>query len=420
MSQRRSPPSLAYPCALALAIAIVSLLSLLANPIPANWDALYYIDMAESGLRDNPHLTAPFAYRPAMPMLARFVASALSLPLASGFAIVGWISGVAFLMAVFVLARSFTRRLGHALLPMVLLGSYFTHVKIALHFYAFVDVAAYPLMVLAFWALVQRRIGLCIAISCVGLLFKEFLAIPLLLAVVQLGLRAVRQRSARNVAFFTLAAALGVTAIVLPRVLIPVSTTAQFVDPINDPTTLRRLLDAPLDELRNFNIVYALVGCWLPTLVLMTRKRFDRLWSDLDEADALWPVLGTIALVLLLTMYGGTNVTVFVGYMVGAQALVLALLLRRGVGRLEAAWAVVATVAYNKLLLSIPSPDADFGAYIDFYGGWSSRVTMSSVTRLVECAAFVAVGAVLRGVVARLPERRAAAAAAAAASERHA
>jgi hypothetical protein len=208
-----------------------------------------------------------------------------------------------------------------------------------------------------------------------------------------------------------------VLVIVLPRVLIPVSGTAQFVDPLNDISTLKRLLDAPLDEFRNFNIVYALVGYWLPTLVLMTRRRFDQLWSDLDEADALWPALGTIALVLLLTMYGGTNVGVFVGYMAGVQALVLALLLRRGVGRLEAAWAVVATVAYNKLLLSIPSPERDFEAYIDFYGGWSSRVTMSSVIRLVEGAAFVAVGAVLRGVITRLGARRSAARASVAAPE---
>jgi hypothetical protein len=405
----RSPTTLAYPCALALALAMVSLLSWLANPIPANWDALYYIDMAKSGLRDNPHLVAPFAYRPAMPLSARVVASTLSLPLASGFAIVGWISAVVFLLAVFGLARTFTRRWWHALLPMVLLGSYFTHVKLPLHFYAFVDVAAYPLMVLAFWALVRHRLGVCVAISCVGLLFKEFLAIPLVLAVVQLGVRARRKRSIHDVARSIVAACVGVLVIVLPRVLIPVSGTAQFVDPINDLSTLGQLVDAPLDELRNFNIVYALVGCWLPTLVLITRRRFDQLWADLDRADALWPALGTIALVLLLTMYGGTNLAVFVGYMAGVQALVLALLLRRGVGRLEAAWAVVATVAYNKLLLSIPSPALDFEAYIDFYGGWSSRVTMSSLIRLVECAAFVAVGAGLRGVLARLAARRSAA-----------
>lgn len=399
--RRARAAALAY--ALALAVGMVWLLSRFANPIPPAWDALHYLDMAESGLWGNPNLVAPFAYRPAMPMLSRALADLLSVPLVRGFAIMGTISAVAFLMAVFGLARAFTRRSWPAIASMVLLGAWFTHVKVALHFPPFVDVAAYPLMVLAFWALVRRRLGWCLAISSVGvLLFKEFLAVPLLLAVGMVGLQLVRRRSGRNVARLLLAVLLTAAVVGLPRALITVSSTAQFIDPIHDPATLRRLLLAPLDERRTFNLAFALVAYWLPTLVLMTRRRLDRLWSDLEELGALWPALGTMALVLLLTMYGGTNLMVFVAYTVGVQALVLALLLRRGVGNAELAWAMVATVVFNKLLLPIPLPEAGLEAYIDFYGGWSSRVSLASVIRLVECVAFIAVGAIVRGLGARL------------------
>ena len=390
---------LAYACALAVAVAFVSLVSRFANPIPPQWDGVYYLAMAEPGPSDAAHLVAPFAYRPAMPWLAHLAAELSSLPTLSGFAVVAWLSAVALLVAVFGLARSLSRRWWHALVPMVLLGAYFPHVKLPLHFPLLVDVAAYPLMVLATWALLRRRLGLCLAISGVGLLFKEFLAVPFALAVLALAALAVRHRSPRSVARVVAATTAGVLAVVLPRVLVPVSETFQFVDPINDPASLRLLLLAPLDELRNFNIVLALVSCWLPTLMLVTRRRLERVWSKLAEAGALGPVLGSLALVLLLTMYGGTNLGVFVGYTVGVQAVVLALLVRQGVGRVEIAWAVVAVVATNELLRPIPSPLDGFDAYIDFYGGWSSRVTVSSVARLVELVGLVAVAAALRRVL---------------------
>lgn len=399
-SSPHASPWVAYACALLVAVAFVSLVSRFANPIPPQWDGLYYLAMAESHPDDAACFVAPFAYRPAMPWLARLVADRSSLPTLSGFAVVAWLSAVALLVAVFGLARSLSRRWWHALVPMVLLGAYFPHVKLPLHFPLLVDVAAYPLMVLATWALLRRRLGLCLAISGVGLLFKEFLAIPFALAVVALGVEAMRRRSPASVARLSAAMLAGALVVVLPRVLIPVRATFQFVDPIHDPATLSRLVLAPLDELRNFNIVLALVSCWLPTLVLVTRQRLERVWSQLAEAGALWPSLGSLALVLLLTMYGGTNLSVFVGYTVGVQAVVLALLVRQGVGRVEVAWAVVAVVATNELLRSIPSPLDGFDAYIDFYGGWSSRVTVSSVARLVELAGFVAMAAALRRVLA--------------------
>lgn len=398
VSIRREPSGpLAFLIALVLAVAMVAVLSRLADPIPPAWDALYYVDMAETGIWDNPGLVAPFAYRPGMPLLSKAVASVLLVPVTRGFELVALGSAVVFLLAVFGLARSFTRRFGLALVTMVLLGSYATHVKFPLSFSTLVDVAAYPLMALATWALARRRIAACVVISGVGvLLFKEFLAVPLLLAVGQLGWRWWRHPSANNATRLLLAAGIAGAVIVLPRVLIPVVETAQFIDPLNDPATLWRLVRAPLDEYRCFNVVYALVGYWLPTLVLLTRRRLDRLVEDLREMGALGAVLGSLALVVVLTMYGGTNIMVFVAYGVGAQAVVLALILRRGVGWAELAWAVGATVVYGKMLLSIPLPEHGFEAYIDFYGGWSSRVTLSSVVRLVEAVVLVVGGGVVR------------------------
>jgi hypothetical protein len=52
------------------------------------WDAASYVDMAERGVAGNEHLVAPFAYRPAVPLLARSLAGAFGIDVLAAFAIV--------------------------------------------------------------------------------------------------------------------------------------------------------------------------------------------------------------------------------------------------------------------------------------------------------------------------------------------
>ena len=160
---------------------------------------------------------------------------------------------------------------------------------------------------------------------------------------------------------------------------------------------------APLDGHRIFNILYAAVSYWLPTLLLLTRARFNVLWADLGRLN-LRAICGIyLLLVLLATLYGGTNIFIFVSYSVAVQAVVLALLFRQGVGVAETIYVLLVMLLYNKILLDIPMPDVDFDAYMNFYGGWSSRVNMASVVRFLECGVFVAIGASIRMAVAKIP-----------------
>lgn len=394
-------PVLQYLYASLIAISLVCLIAARTNSMPPRYDAIQYVDMARSGLIGNPNLVAPMAYRPGMPFVARVVADVLSAPVEDGFRIVGWLSSIGFLICVFTLARRFTSDYRHALLAMVILGLSAAHIKFPLFFYSLVDVAAYPWMVLAFWALVTRRFTLCLVISSLGVLFKEFLAIPLFLLVLHHGGTFWKNRSRRDLVRFLVALGIGLGVVLIPRLWIHVSATGQFVDPLNDPGTLKNVLTAPLDEGRWFNILYAVAGYWLPTILLLTRSRIDRVWADLRGFDG-WAMSMSLLLVLLLTMYGGTNIFVFVAYSVAVQAVVLALLFRRGVGRAEVIYVVAVMLLYNKTLLHLPLPSDGFDAYIDFYGGYASRVTLPGMMRSIEMGAYVILAMAIRAVTARI------------------
>jgi hypothetical protein len=394
-------PVIQYLYALIIAILLVCMVAARTNSMPPKYDAIQYVDMARSGVIGNPNLVAPMAYRPGMPFASHVVASVLSVSIENGFRIVGWISSICFLICVFTLSRCFTADYRHALVTMVILGLSAAHIKFPLFFYTLVDVSAYPLIVMSFWALITKRFNLCLLISSIGVLFKEFLAIPLFLVILHIGWTFWHSRSRRNLVHFVVALGIGLGVILIPRLCIPVSSTGQFVDPLNNLRTLRNVLVAPLDEARLFNIMYAVAGYWLPTVLLLTRSRFDRVWADLRGIN-LWAMSIYLFLVLLLTMYGGTNIFIFVSYSVAVQVVVLALLFRYGVGVAEVVYVVVVMLLYNKIMLHIPLPNDGFDAYIDFYGGYSSRVALPTLMRCIEMGVYVILAVCLRVVTAKI------------------
>jgi hypothetical protein len=391
-----------YIYAFVVAIALVSVVQARTNSIAPKWDAVFYMDMAKSGVIGNPRLMAPFAYRPAMPYLSRLSAFALHTSIENGFRVVGWISMVGFLLGVFALARRFAP--GYlALVPMVALGFSFAHVKFPIFFYTLVDAPAYALIVLASWALISDRLTLCLLVSCLGLFFKEFLIIPLLLLWFRLGYIYRGTRSGRDLARLAAAIVLGLSVILLPRLLLHVTATVQYVDPLNDLSTLKRVVTPWFIEPRVFNVMYVSASYWLPTLLLLNAPRFDRVWAQLRASKLLGLAGGYLFLILLLTMYGGTNIFVFVAYSAPIQAIVLALLLQSKVSKVELVCVILITFMYNKIMLNIPlTPVGDYDGYSDFYGGWQSRVPESTLMRSLEMVGFLVLAAWVRVLVSRI------------------
>ena len=380
-----------------VAALLISGVARFTGTLEPHWDADRYINMATQGFINNPDLCSPFAYRPGMPFLAGSLAHIMDIPVNRGFRLVGLASIMILLLATAGMAWSFTGSWLKALLIMGVIGLSGTYVKFPLFFYSMVDVAAYPLIVLAFFALLKKRYGLCLLLSCIGLLFKEFLGIPLAVLLVTLLHRFWINKTARNFGSLILSSSLGLAVIAIPRLFLAIKENCQEVDFINKPGTLRLLWESPLDYFRDANIAYSILFCWLPVLLLMNRKRFKGIWTDIEPYRGL--VLLYMVLNLLLAMYGGTNILIFVSYSVPLVILALALLLKQDVHPLELLFAFSALIFFNKTLLPFPSPDISFDAYIDFYGGWASRAGLPLMWRFLEIFLLIAMSRGLRTIL---------------------
>ena len=310
-------------------------------------------------------------------------------------------AAVSLLVSIFLFARWAGATAPGALSIMAALGFYYFHVRHPLFFYSLVDIEAFPVMLLAVWALLAGRRGLCLVLACVGLFFKEFLIVPALLV----ALEAVREwkRSGwdpgarRQWGFALLALGLASACVLAPRLLLPISHSFQLIDPLNRPESVTQLARKPLDMARDLNLAFALLCYWLPTLMLVTRERARSLWQDLGD----WrlPTVVHLVLVFALALYGGSNVTTFVAYALPFEVLVLALLLKRRIPAWEVIVVLLAVFAFNKVPNAIPPLDgsrAALEAHVDFYTGWSSRVNAATRVRWVQLGLCLLVLPVLR------------------------
>lgn len=393
-----------YFAVLILAIIWVTVIALTTTTMPVNWDGFHYMNMALNGVIGNPDLCAPFAYRPGMPLLARYIWKIFSLPLDSAFKLVGYIAAVGTLVASFALTKCFIRDFGKALIPVAIVAFSAHHIKFPIFFFSLVDVAAYPIMVVCILAFVKQKYELCFGLSCIGLFFKEFLIIPLILLILKLAHNFLIARSYRT--FFTLSGVIitGSVIILVPRLFLPVKLTDQSIDPFNAPNFWEKLLKIPQDKFRNINIVYSLLSYWLPTLLIITPGRFKRLWQELN--GLIFYIIIYLGLILLLTLYGGTNVYYFVSYAIGAQIIIIAMLLNQRIHYGEILLMLLVLFLYNKIPWQIPLPTQNFEAYIDFYGGWDSRLSPVTYTRMYWICIYLFCAIILRLITSAIQKRK--------------
>ncbi len=389
MPEKRGPVFFECVMALAVAIFLVAGIDFFTNVMPPKWDTVEYMDMARSGIFGNDHLMAPFAYRPGMPLLARLVSDVAAIPLEDGFLWITRCSAIAFLFLCFLLSRCFTHSAVRAMGPVLLISLSAMHVKVPLFAPTAVDVAAYPLMVLAFLFFIRGRLWGCFWTACIGLFFKEFLAIPLFLALWRMILDHRKEPPGRNRLMLSLAILLALSVILTPRLFLHVAGTVQEIDPQHRPRSLGRLVLNPLNPLRNVNILLDLCSYWLPCLLLATSQRMREVREFLRPLEKF--VIGFLALNLLLVMYGGTNILIFISYSAPIQIMILAIWAEKERHPVEWIIALMCMGLYNRVFSAIPLPDENFAAFIDFYEGWGSRVNLSTLKHFLEIAMYLGV-----------------------------
>jgi hypothetical protein len=382
---------------IAVAILWVVTCDLLTGTMEPEWDALVYVDMAKHGMLSNENLVAPFAYRPAVPTFAGLLARFLSVSVLTSFRIAGYLFAILELCLAFALARAAGARVRDGFIVMAVVAISYSHLRFPLFFYTMVDIGAYPMMLLAFWALFKQRYLIALGLCCIGLLFKEFLIVPSLILIVMLARTSRRKPSRKALTHLLLAIALIGCFVIIPRLIIPIESSVQFFDPVNKQDSLYLLLKAPADLRRSINIAFSLASYWLPSLMLITWHRLKAIRTEIAPHRLLMGL--HVVLVSLLALYGGTNIPVFVSYTLPVQIVLLSLLLRQRVHILELAWMLLAVLLYNRIFSPLPDPGANFQTYVDFYAGYDNQINMATLTRTLEMVSWLGSAILLRTIL---------------------
>lgn len=363
---------------------------------PSKFDSFYYFDMAARGISGNDQLRAPFAYRVVTPWLARQLAGVLQLPLEEGFRILAYGGGVAQLVLAFLLARSVSRSPGAAMVAALVVALSLFNVRFLLFDPYRPDSLGYPLFLGAALALVRGHLAACYLVAAAGLFVREFMIIPLL-ALLDHVRRTPREQRIVPLGVWAWLAGLAVVAgLWLPRHMIPVALSASDPAPSE---SLRTLLLSPLSFWRDVNMAFTVAAYFLPTLALVTVSRLRAAWRELAPYRRM--ILVYTALVLILAMYGGTDLPRFMAYLVVPQTLLLVGILGQGIHPLEVALTLMLTAVFNRVfVIFLPSaPSMDF--FLDFYGGYADRVNLATMFRAAELIAYLLLVRLVRGWLAR-------------------
>lgn len=383
---------------LAAAVPLVGAIDQLTNQLDVtrfSWDFRYYLDMARRGME--PPLAGPFAYRYVTPLLARVISSALGTEAEAGFAVLARLGAIAQLFGVFLLARWYSKSQRGAWTAMLAVAFSLFQVKYLLFDEFRPDHLAYPLLLLQVYLALTGRFWPLWAVTLVGCQIREFNAIPLAAYVYGMILdgQGGSEAERRSVRLQVAVAAAGLAlALIVPRVVIPISEDFQFVSFSRDGI-LRGLL-APLILARDANFLFALLAYALPVLLLAGPRTLGRIALGFKPFDRHF--FGAYcAAVLVLGFLGGTDFHRFMTYLLPIMALLISVLAKQS-SNLQLTLVLAAVFVFNKIWL--PFPNADLDSFLDFFSGFGTRFNLASILRLLEWILLMAAGYGLRKAIA--------------------
>jgi hypothetical protein len=355
-------------------------------------DTRLYVQMAERGVLGRAPVGAPFAYRAAFTTLAGATSRALGVPTDAVFGAMALVGLPLFLALLYLIARRATGPL-NAAFAVVLVGISFSAGKRIFYNPIDPDVLGLPLTALAAWLALERRWAWLAAVTCAGVLFREFVAVPTLAAAV-VEWRAGTLRRRAPATWWPLAGVAGalLTAVAL-RLVIPVSGSTQMLDPLHRATWRNAVV--LLNSRWIANDAGAIATFMLPVLCLWRRQR----GALPRPALPAWAVAYGVTL-FAVTLVAGTDFVRFAAYFAP-----LFVILYAAEAQDEPVWLQVVLVllmlGVNRIAEPIPPPTKDHWRYIGFAAFYSHHMDVHTATRVAELAGIVAVYRGLRALVRR-------------------
>jgi hypothetical protein len=152
------------------------------------------------------------------------------------------------------------------------------------------------------------------------------------------------------------------------------------------------LFGALTDLRRDLNIGFALLIVLLPVFTVLTAARAKRLWAVLSPLRLELALYA--AIVIALTLVGGSDLPRFTAYLVGLVVILLAVLIEDGLRPLEILYALFATAIFHRPLSPIPMESVE--AYQDWHITFYQTINAYTLARMGEWLLWVLGGVGLR------------------------
>lgn len=345
------------------------------------WDFLYYIALAKDGFHADP-LASPFAYRYLTPFIVHGI-SLLGFSIERGFGIIAYFGAIMQLTGIFFFIKWLGNSTKGAYLAMAVTALSLFNVKFLLFDIYRPDHLAYALILLQTYLAFNRKFLPLLLTTLIASQIREFNIIPMVAYLFMSFRTTERGLFIKQAAISTICL---VPAILLPRLLIPVTENYQLVGLSGDALLTTVIL--PFIPSVDVNFIFSIFAYLLPLLFLADLKTIKAAFASLPENQRGYVLTYTV-LVLLLSFFGGTDFNRFATFLFLPQIILIGLI-TPAISSLQISLMLAVTFIFNRLWMHIP--DWDVEKYRDFYGGFSLRLNMSTLNRIMELAAFWVLG----------------------------
>jgi len=372
-----------------LSISIVLGLDLVTNAIDTKkyaWDFLYYIAMARDGFHAQP-MASPFAYRYLTPLIVNGISRIPSLSIESGFLVIAYLGAIAQLTGIFLFTYWLTKSRKGAYLATLITTLSLFNVKFLLFDIYRPDHLAYALILIQTYFAFEKKFIPLLIVTIIASQIREFNFIPLLAYLAASWYSQEQRVVIRN----SLISALFIfPAILLPRVLIPVTENYQIVGLSQDGILTALLL--PLVPTIDINFIFSLLAYLLPLLFIADLRTIKTTLSNLPDGQRGYLYAYTI-LVLILSFFGGTDFYRFATFLFLPQIILIGLIAPQK-SNIQIGSMLAVTFIFNRIWL--PFPIWDKNQYLDFYGAFALRFNKAPLYRILECLVYIFVGFLFR------------------------
>ena len=369
----------------AVALFILEILTNSLNTQKNAWDFVYYLSMAKDGFHASP-MASPFAYRYLTPLLVHVLFLA-GIPINIGFSLLAYLGGITQLTGIFFFVKWLTHSSRGAYLAMSITALSLFNIKFLLFDIYRPDHLAYGLILLQTYFAFKKNFFPLLVMTAIASQIREFNIIPLA-AYLFMELRTEDRRGL--IQQITLSTICLAPAIILPRLLIPVTENYQIIGLSSDAIITTLIL--PFLPSVDVNFIFSIAAYFLPLLFIADLKTIKTTFQSLPEDQRRYLAAYT-ALVLFLSFLGGTDFNRFATFLFLPQIILIGLL-TPSITNPQIGFMLASTFIFNRIWAYFP--DWDVEKYRDFYGGFSLRLNMSTAYRILEYIGFLAFGHFVR------------------------